>query len=170
MLLVLLIRFFRLAFLRWTRRLNSWAALGVLFLLVLLPHGIFHRLNTCLRVGCFFAKAARYLTLNSCNANSSFCVSFAISGNERFGFVQASPDFHSHVIVTHVPFLGNGAVVQPENKMFPQKIVALRLGTGQQFHGVFQIVPDGGDRLPLHSGSQVSSLHRIEWCDQSGVG
>jgi hypothetical protein len=23
--------------------------------------------------------------------------------------------------------------------------------------------------LPLHSGSQVSSLRRIEWCDQSGV-
>jgi len=51
----------------------------------------------------------------------------AWSGNERFGFVQTAPDFHSHIIVIQVSFFGNLGVIQPKYKMFPQVIVAFRL-------------------------------------------
>src|ERR1700722_15381877 len=98
----------------------------------------------CSGVWCCFASAARYRTLNSCKASCSFCGSSAISGNKRLGFVQASPDFHSHVIVIQIPFLGNLAVIEANDIMPPKQIGTFRLGGGQQFYCVVQIVPDGG--------------------------
>lgn len=55
------------------------------------------------------------------------CFGLAWSGNERFGRVQTAPNFHSHIIITQAAFLGNLAIVEAENIMFPEEVFAFRL-------------------------------------------
>ncbi len=57
-------------------------------------------------MGCFFAQPKRTRCPSYLQGGlRRLCFCLAWSGNERLGFFQAAPDFHSHVFVIQVLFL-----------------------------------------------------------------
>ena len=50
-----------------------------------------------------------------------------MSGHEHLGFAQAATDFHSHIVVAQISFLGEFGIIEAKHEVLPEEFHTLRL-------------------------------------------
>lgn len=122
---VVMLRFFVepwLAVARFRPRDDGLAAFGSLLALPFVAHRLANGVQALPRNGVTLGDAVANALPKLFQLGCGICViSCHTSGHQILSIVQASADFHPHVVVTHLPFLCEFGIIEAKHEVLPEK-------------------------------------------------